>query len=760
MEDNKNTTEAELFDLGTNSMMLYGINIIMLRAIPHLVDGLKPIHRRILYSLWKKYDKDEFVKVASAMGDVLHYSPHGDQGLCGTYARMAQTFSNNAPYLTPDGNAGTPTAGSDYAAERYWDVKLSNFSYDVFFKEFDGKVNMVPNYDNKDVEPLYLPARFPTVLLNGTDGIAYTMLSDIPPYNLNEVADATLKLLENPDAKIKLVPDSPTYCDVIIRDDETFIFQSTFDIDNRNYTITINHTPYAKYLRKIQKDIWAMQDNPETNIPEILTADDESDGINGKDTELVIRCKPCNLYTVINKLFRRIPALRNTMSTKNVLVIDPAYKTCKFSPRQVLLAWIQVRLNDKRNWYLRDLVAKTQKYNMLDGKAFMLNDKNLDKTIAIFRKCPTPEDIVNELVKAYKGKITTSQANYISDAKLRHLTQSEFRKTIEEMKKLDDAITEIKAIISDPKMIKAKIVEDIKEIKAKYGVPRKSKILNVGNYDRSNVGVVQLLTDGSVIFGETENPDHLSSDVTPVSSDKVCLIDNKAQFVWVDTSKAPHDKPVTLTSVGKTVMGLCVAAVSNLSNNILLLSNLGRVKYMPINKIPSNASRKPLIQLNPDETIVSILELRDESEDILIYTKDGMGKRIQTSSLNKVSSIDSLGQFLIKDVDNVSGMFCINNKNPLLVYVTLLGRMRVNNAKFLTSGKKFGDMKPIIKLSSQDDLIAVFCVDKNQSITLNHADGRVSVVNIGSLPVSTMAIPPERPKHVPATRLIRAIVNK
>ena len=211
MEDNKNTTEAELFDLATNSMMLYGVNIIMMRAIPHLVDGLKPIHRRILYSIWEKYKKEhEFVKVASAMGDVLHYSPHGDQGLCGTYARMAQTFSNNAPYLTPDGNAGTPTTGSDYAAERYWDVRLSDFTLDVFFKEFDGKVNMVPNYDNKSVEPLYLPSRFPTALLNGTDGIAYTMLSDIPPYNLSEVADATLKLLANPDAKIKLVPDSPT----------------------------------------------------------------------------------------------------------------------------------------------------------------------------------------------------------------------------------------------------------------------------------------------------------------------------------------------------------------------------------------------------------------------------------------------------------------------------------------------------------------------------------------------------------------------
>lgn len=754
-----NVQEKELYDLATDSMMLYGVNINLQRALPNVYDGLKPIHRRILYAIWKSY-KGGYTKVASSIGDVLHFSPHGDQGMGGIYARMAQPFSNNAPLLTPDGNPGTPTTGKDYAAPRYWDVCISKFALDVLFKEFDGKVNMVPNYDNKEDEPLFLPARFPIILLNGVTGIAYTMSSDIPPYCINDVADATLKLLDKPEAKIRLVPDSPTGCDVMERNNETFMFQSSYDIDNRSYTITIKNTPYSKYLRDIQKALNEIQDS--TNpISEILSADDECDFTIDRFA-FVIRCKPCNLYTVINKLFTRVPGFRSVVSTKNMIVVDNEYRTHEYDIRQILLNWIEIRLVEKRNWYLRELVEKTRLFNKLEGKAFLLNKKNLDKTIKIFRNSKTKADIVPNLVNAYKGGsyiLTTSQADFVQEAHLYQLTEEEYNKTVEKMEETEKEVNEIRDIISDPANIKKKIAEDILEIKTKYGAPRRSRILKSDNTEKNNIGVVQILTDGSVVFSETENPDHISSDVSPISDDKVCLIDEKGQFIWLNTSKIELGKPLTLTSVGKCVMGKCVAAVSNMDNNILILTNRGRVKYMPVDKIPSNASRKPLLPLEPDEEVVSIFELRDENEDVLIYTKDGMGKRIHTSELNCVNSVDAQGQFLIKDVDNVSGMFCVNNKKPLLVYVTILGRTRVNKAALLKEGKKFGELKPIIKLTPQDDLIAVFCADKDQLIKLQHADGRVSTINISSLDVVTMATPPVREKHVPGVKVVRAVLS-
>jgi DNA gyrase/topoisomerase IV subunit A len=327
------------------------------------------------------------------------------------------------------------------------------------------------------------------------------------------------------------------------------------------------------------------------------------------------------------------------------------------------------------------------------------------------------------------------------------------------MKTLQEEIDRIKAIVEVPEKIKETIIDELKEIKQKYGYPRRSKILNLQSDVDVNIGVVQILADGTILFSETENPEHLSSDITPLSGDNVCLVDNKGNFLWVDTNKVPHDKPLTLTSIGKLNMGPCVAALSNPDNNVVMLSNRGRIKYMPISNIPSNATKRPLVPLDDDEFIVSIIEIRDDSQDILVYTSDGMGKRVPTSDLNLVKSIDALGQFIVKSETEVAGMFTVNSNKPWLVYVTRLGRIRVNHAKFLNAVKKFGNLKPIIKLSQQDDLIAVFCADKNQKITLNHADSRISTVHVDSIAPSTMAAPPERPKYVPGVKVIRATIS-
>ena len=397
---------------------------------------------------------------------------------------------------------------------------------------------------------------------------------------------------------------------------------------------------------------------------------------------------------------------------------------------------------------------------MLSGKLFILSPKNIDKTISIFRKAKTRADIIPALVNAYPGEVSSSQANYVSELKMYQLTIDERDKTKEKLNKLDEEIEYIRNVVDDPEKIRDVIIGEIKQIKEKYGYPRRSKIINLNKQDTpSNVSIVQILTNGAVIFAETENPEQLSSDITPVSGEEVCLIDEYGYFIKVNTNKVPHDQPIMLTSIGKHEMGSCVAAVSNQSNNIIMLTNKGRIKYMPIDKIPSNATRKPIIPTTDGERIVSVLEVPDTTEsDILIYTNDGMGKRIQTKDLNKVTSVDSMGQFILSGYE-VSGMFCINPNKPFLIYVTRLGRLRVNHSKFLTTTKKFGEPKPIITLSPQDDLIAVFCADKNQTVTLNHADSRVSTVHIDSLPVSTMSVEPTRPKHVPGCKVIRATIS-
>lgn len=741
-----------------NMMCTYGININLQRSIPMVSDGIKLVVRRLLYMMYLKY-RNEGVKASSLVGDVLKIHPHGDLGLGAIIAKMCQTFSNNVPLLTAPSNTGNVTTGNDYAAPRYIiDVRLTDFAKDVLFSEFDAKVNMRESSDPKIMEPIVFPSKFPIILLNGTSGIGWTLSTDIVPYNLNEIADATIKLLKNPNAKVNLIPDIPTGCDIIVRDEYTFIMQASYEIDNVNYIITIKNTPYLKYIDDIDKSLRAIQDS-DNPIPEILNAYEENSDLDNDKIEYVIRCKPCNLYQLVNTLFKRVPGFRATVSTRNMLVVTPDFRTKHYDVRQILCSWIGNRLKEKRGWFLRQLVQLNTEYNMNEGKAFMLSPENLDKTIKIFRSCNDKPDIIPALVKGYNGRVSTSQANYVSDLGLYRLTKKEHERTLEKMKTLQEEIDRIKAIVEVPEKIKETIIDELKEIKQKYGYPRRSKVLNLQSDADVNIGVVQILADGTILFSETENPEHLSSDITPLSGDNVCLVDNKGNFLWVDTNKVPHDKPLTLTSIGKQNMGPCVAALSNPDNNVVMLSNRGRIKYMPISNIPSNATKRPLVPLDDGEFIVSVIEIRDDSQDILVYTSDGMGKRVPTSDLNLVKSIDALGQFIVKSETEVAGMFTVNSNKPWLVYVTRLGRIRVNHAKFLNAVKKFGNLKPIIKLSQQDDLIAVFCADKNQKITLNHADSRISTVHVDSIAPSTMAAPPERPKYVPGVRVLRATIS-
>ena len=753
--------DIDIGPLAKQYMCLYGVNINLQRAIPQVQDGLKPVQRRMLYQLYKVYGPGKHVRVSVLMGDLMKLHPHSDQGSGDMIARLCQPFSNNIPLVTSEGNSGTLAGGDDAAASRYLDVSLPKFTAEVLFDEFDGKVNMKPSYDSSAVEPICLPARFPLILLNGTSGIGYTLSSDVPPYNINEVADATIKLLKNPDAKIKLVPDMPTGCDLIILSDNRFVMQSSFEIDMVNYVITITNTPYMQFIEKIDTALRVIQDSPNP-IKEILSYDQEQESLDD-GLRYVIRCKQCNLYKVLDTLFKRVPGFRVGFTTTNMVVVDNDFRTKEFNPKQIIRSWIDFRLAYKRGWFLRELVEKSSAHDKLSGKLYMLSPKNLDRTIRVFKKSADDDAIISNLVNEYKNDdypITSSQAYYVKNLRLSQLNASEYKNTKQKIAALQEEIDYIHENVADPEKIRDVVISEIKEIKEKYGFPRRSKILNSQTNDGSNISIVQILTNGAIMFSETEDPERMSSDIVPISGEEVCLIDNRGNFLKVSLNKVPHGKPLTMASIGKNDMKECIAAVSNQLNNIVILTNKGRIKYMPIDKIPSNATRKPLVPLAMDEKIVSILEVPDTSNsDILIYTSDGMGKRISTSDLNKVNSVDAAGQFIIKTDCEVSGMFCINSNKPYLVYVTKLGRIRLNHAKYLSTVKKFADPKPIIKLSSQDDLVAVYCVNGDQSVMLHHADSRVSTVHINTLQPTTMATEPVRPKHVPGVKVIRATLS-
>lgn len=235
-----------------------------------------------------------------------------------------------------------------------------------------------------------------------------------------------------------------------------------------------------RYLDDIDNKLREIQDSSNP-IKEILDANDESDLINNK-IRYIIHCKPCNLYNVINNFFKRVPGFRIVISTSNMLVVDN-FRTKEYDVRQILCSWIRNRLIEKRAWFLRRLVSTTTEYNMLEGKSFMLSPENLNKTINIFRSCEARDEIVPSIVKAYNGKVTSSQANYVSELRVYNLTNGEYKKTIKAMESVQKDIDYIRNIIETPNKVEV-IIDDKKQSSIYMALHEKSKILNLDSNEK------------------------------------------------------------------------------------------------------------------------------------------------------------------------------------------------------------------------------------------------------------------------------------
>ena len=539
--------------------------------------------------------------------------------------------------------------------------------------------------------------------------------------------------------------------------------ESVYEIDNTNYTITIKNTPYMKFLDNIDATLREVQrsNNP---IPEILDAGEQSDDVS-KEFRYVIKCKPCNIQSIVNTLFRRVGGFRASIATSNMTVIDSTYHTKNFTVEEILGDWIAQRFIDKRAWFLRDLVEKTTRLNMLEGVEIMLRGKNLEKTINIVKKNKR-SDVIPALVKGYNGEVTSSQAAYVSELPIYRITIDEHDKTVNEIEKLKEKIKWIRKVTDNDDAVLDTIIDDLVQVKTDYPIQRKSKIISGGlNETLQPVGTACILPTGNILLSEMASPELLSSDIKTLSGNIICLVDEYGSFINIDTRTVPHNKELPLQSLGNNKKKLykCIGILSNPNNYAVILTNKGRIKIIPISSVltsKANIMVKSIVPLDMDETVVSVLEVSNLADDALIYTKDGLGKRIRLSEITLSTTVGACGRFLNSDINNVTGMFIIDGNKPLILYISNLGRLRVNHAKYLVAGKKYSELKTIIELSERDDLIAVFCCDDKQTVTLYLDNGKQLNVRIDSLGISTINTPPVKAKGLSGrTTVIRASIT-
>ena len=491
------------------SFIDYAMCVNRSRAIPDVRDGLKPVHRRILYSmneLGLTPDK-AYKKCATIVGDVLgKYHPHGDSSVYDALVRLAQDFSINVPLVDGHGNFGS-VDGDPAAAYRYTEARMSKMALEML-REIDKEtVDFYPNFDDTRMQPVVLPARYPNLLVNGADGIAVGMATNIPPHNLGEVIDGTIALLDNPeitiDELLKYIPapDFPTGGIIMGRSGirnayrtgrGNIILRAKCEIEEFNNgtreRIIVTELPYQVNKQKLIETIADYVRNK--RLEGISNVNDESDR---QGMRIVIEVKKdANAQVVLNTLYKQT----NLQTSGGIILLalvgtDPKVLNIK----EILEHYVthQMDVIERRTKY--DLNKTKERAHIVRGLVKAL--ANIDEVIAIIKRSKDREDATNQLIGAFM--LDEKQAHAILEMRLQRLTSMEVEKLEEELRVLEETIADLTDILEKPERVKAIVRNDLEDVKNRFPSPRKTEI----STDYAALGEADLIEREDIIISMT-----------------------------------------------------------------------------------------------------------------------------------------------------------------------------------------------------------------------------------------------------------------
>ena len=478
------TENRSVAEFTEQAYLNYAMYVIMDRALPHISDGLKPVQRRIVYAMselgLKHSGKPK--KSARTVGDVLgKYHPHGDSACYEAMVLMAQPFSYRYPFIEGQGNWGSPDDPKSFAAMRYTEAKLSQYSEVLLSELGQGTCDWQDNFDGSMKEPVTLPARIPNILLNGTTGIAVGMATDIPPHNLREVVKGTIALIRNPNLSDEKVaeyipaPDLPTKAEIITPPEELLKIQSTgrgsyrmrsvYSIEKNEIVIT--DLPYqvsgSKVISQIADQMQAKK------LPLVSDVRDESDHQNPTRLVIVLRSNRIDAEAVMSHLFATTDLESSYRVNMNMIGADgrPQVK----SIRRILLEWIEIRKETVTRRLQYHLNKIEKRLHILGG--LIIAYLNIDEVIRIIREEEQPKA---ELMSRFN--IDDIQAEAILELKLRHLARLEEMEMRREQEELEAKAALIREQLANPESLKTLIINELKDDAKKYGDDRRSPIVH------------------------------------------------------------------------------------------------------------------------------------------------------------------------------------------------------------------------------------------------------------------------------------------
>lgn len=644
----KNTLEkTKLINIEVNnevkkSFIAYAMAVNVSRAIPDVRDGMKPVHRRILYSMHEAgltSDK-AFRKCAKIVGDVLgKYHPHGDSSVYGALVRLAQDFSINFPLVDGHGNFGS-VDGDPAAAYRYTEARLSKLANEML-KEIDkDTVDFYPNFDDTEMQPVVLPSRFPNILVNGSDGIAVGMATNIPPHNLAECLDACIALLDNPEITVDELmeyipaPDYPTGGVLMGRAGIKqayrtgrggFVLRAKTDIEEFNNgtreRIVVTELPYQVNKAMLIKSIADMV--KDKRIEGISDIKDESDR-HGMRIVIDLK-KDANAEVVKNVLFKH-----TNLQVKDGIIllalVDGEPKVLGL--KEILEHYIahQESVIVRRTKF--DLAKAEEREHIVKGLVIAL--ANIDRVIEIIKQSADKNTAAQALMDEFV--LSDKQANAILEMRLQRLTSMEVAKLQEELEELERTIADLKDILASEWRVKEIIKTDMKEIKEKYPSPRKTEL----SYDYGDIDIADMIPVEDVVVSLT----HFGYiKRVPVAEYKTQRRGGKGV-----TAHRPKEEDFVENMF-----------VTSTHDDILFFTDKGKVYslkgyYIPeAQRIARGRAIVNLLQLSENEKVCAMLPLVADAEGyIVLATKNGL---IKKTALSEFASIRKVGKIAISLVE-------------------------------------------------------------------------------------------------------------
>lgn len=709
----------------------YSMSVIVQRALPDVRDGLKPVHRRIMYAMDKLNlsSGGKPKKCATIVGEVLgHYHPHGDASVYDALVRLGQDFAQRYTTVTPQGNFGT-IAGDPPAAYRYTEAKMSKITEEMTSDINKETVDMVPNFDDTTVEPSVLPAKFPFLLCNGTTGIAVGMASNMPTHNLREVAAAIGAYIDNPEISIDELmtyikgPDFPTGGIIYGREGIKKAYRTgrgkitirskfTVETDKKGKErIVFTEVPYGVNTTNIIKRINELAENKV--IEGIADANDETSDRVGM--RLVVELKK-NAITkiVLNQLFAKTD-LQSNFGIINLALVPQPKDGLRYNEPQLQLPNVYLKpqiltlkqlieqfVNHRDEVITRRTIydLKVAKHKMKILQALITAINNIDEVIAIIKSSQDTEEAKSRLEKRFDFDDEQSQA--IVDMPLKRLTHLLIEDLQNQIKDLQALIDHLEDLLAHHEKIRQIIKDETNELAEKYGDERKTDIISS---EVEQINVEDMIKEEDMVV--------MISKLGYMK--RVSINQYKKQGrggTGSNSTSLLEDDYVNQLFIGST------------HDNILFVSNIGKAYWIKVHEIEESSKNsrgkhiRSMIQIGADEEITTVVTLRDFSEDSYLFmtTSKGIVKKVQTSEFSNAKTRGIIGLKLKSD-DKLVSAIPTDGKSEVLI-VTRRGKaLRFNEDAVRCMGRASGGICGM-KLAEGDEISGVVKVTEGENVLL------------------------------------------